>query len=68
MKTPKIPKQPTPPAAPPPPPTVDEAARNSEEADKLRRRKGRLATIFAGRSESAGAAPQQVATKSLTGQ
>lgn len=64
MKTPKVPKQPTPPPAPPPPPTIDEAARDSEEADKLRRRKGRLATIFAGMK--GGGAP--VSQKSLTGQ
>lgn len=66
MKSPKIPKQPAPPAAPPPPPTVDQAAQNSEEADKLRRRKGRLATIFAGRQAQSGPAP--AATKTLTGQ
>lgn len=64
MKAPKIPKSPTPPPAPPPPPTIDEAARQSEESDKLRRRKGRLATIFAG--QRGGATP--VAQKSLTGQ
>lgn len=64
MKSPKVPKQPTPAPPPPPPPTVDEAARSSEEADKLRRRRGRLASIFAGRQ--GGAAP--VAQKSLTGQ
>lgn len=60
---PKIPKQ----EAPPPPPTVDEAVRSSEEADKLRRRRGRLATVFAGRMQGGGMAPQ-VATKQLTGQ
>lgn len=64
MKTPKIPKAPAPPPAPPPPPTIDEAARESEEADKLRRRKGRLASVFAGRQ--GGAAP--VSQKSLTGE
>lgn len=64
MKTPKIPKSPAPPPAPPPPPTVDQAARDSEEADKLRRRKGRLATIFAGMQ--GGATP--TSQKSLTGQ
>lgn len=65
MKSPKIPKQPTPPPPPPPPPTIDEAARSSEEADRLRRRKGRLATIFAGQ-KGGGAAP--VSTSTLTGQ
>lgn len=67
MKSPKIPKSPTPPPAPPPPPTIDQAARDSEEADKLRRRKGRLATVFAGRrADQGGATP--TATKALTGQ
>lgn len=59
---PKVPKV----EAPPPPPTVDEAVRSSEEADKLRRRRGRLATVFAGRMQGGGAAP--VASKQLTGQ
>lgn len=65
MKTPKAPKQPTPPPAAPPPPTVDEAARNAEEADRMRRRKGRLATIFAGALKKTGT---EVSQKSLTGQ
>lgn len=60
---PKVPKV----EAPPPPPTVDEAVRSSEEADKLRRRRGRLASIYAGRMQGGGAAPM-VATKQLTGQ
>jgi hypothetical protein len=59
-KTPKI-------EAAPPPPTVDDAVRSSEEADKLRRRRGRLASIFAGRTPGGGMAPN-VATKQLTGQ
>ena len=62
MKTPKVPKQQTPQPAPPPP-TIDEAQRNADEADKLRRRKGRLATVFAGQRGGATA----VATKTLTG-
>lgn len=68
MKAPKMPKAPTPPAPPPPPPTIDEAARNSEEADKLRRRRGRLATIFAGRRGMAGGGTATVSNKTLTGQ
>jgi hypothetical protein len=64
MKAPKQPKAPTPPPAPPPPPTIDEAVSRSEESDKLRRRRGRLATIFAG--QRGGAAPVQ--QKTLTGQ
>lgn len=59
-KTPKI-------EAAPPPPTVDDAVRSSEEADKLRRRRGRLASIYAGRMQGGGMAPN-VATKQLTGQ
>jgi hypothetical protein len=47
MRTPKMPKQPAAPAAPPPPPTIDEAARNSEQADIARRRRGRLANRYA---------------------
>jgi len=65
MKTPKAPKAPPPPEAPPPPPTIDEAAQKSEESDRLRRRKGRLATIFAGKVKQA---PTQVAQKTLTGE
>lgn len=65
MKTPKVPKAPTPPPAPPPPPTTDDAARESEESDRLRRRKGRMATIFAGQ-RGGGATP--VSTNALTGQ
>jgi hypothetical protein len=60
---PKVPKV----EAPPPPPTVDEAVRSSEEADKLRRRRGRLATVYAGRMAGGGMAPA-VAAKQLTGQ
>lgn len=67
MKSPKIPAQPTPPPPPAPPPTIDEAARSADEADKLRRRKGRLATVFAGRQPDGGG-QVQVGTKSLTGQ
>lgn len=65
MKAPKPPKVVIP-APPPPPPTIDEAARDAEEADKLRRRKGRLATIFAGKMKNL-AAPQTT-QKTLTGQ
>ena len=65
MKAPKIPKAPAPPAPPPPPPTIDEAARASEEADKLRRRKGRLATLFAG---ATGGGTKPLIGKTLTGQ
>lgn len=62
-----MPKAPAPPPAPPPPPTIDAAAMASEEADKLRRRKGRLATIFAGK-RGADLAPVQTQQATLTGQ
>ena len=68
MKAPKIPKAPAPPAAPPPPPTIDAAARAAEDADKLRRRKGRLATIFAGVRQRVNGASVETVKKTLTGQ
>jgi hypothetical protein len=39
------------PIEPPSPPTVDEAARSRDLADVGRRRRGRLANIFAGKSD-----------------
>lgn len=63
MKTPKIPKQ-SAPAPPPPPPSIDEAAKNAEEADRLRRRKGRLAGVLSNRMR----AERTAGGKSLTGQ
>lgn len=66
MKTPKIPKQQTP-APAPPPPTIDQAQVNADQADRLRRRRGRLATIFAGKRTGGGAAPT-AAPSTLTGQ
>jgi hypothetical protein len=39
---------PTPPPAPKAPPTIDEAAQDSVNADELRRRKGRQATMVTG--------------------
>lgn len=62
MRSPKIPKQPTPQPTPPPP-TIDEAARNAEENDRARRRRGRLANIIA-----RGGGNATVAQKTLTGQ
>lgn len=53
--------QPTPAA-----PTLDDAARNRDELDRIRRRRGVLANVFAGSSESAAAAT--VGTKALLGQ
>lgn len=45
---PKAPKMPPPPAPPPPPPTMDETMTAQTEADRLRARRGRAATILAG--------------------
>lgn len=60
MHTPKIPKPPPP---PPPAPQVDEAAKNDELVKKFGRRRGRLATMYAG----AGAAAPSVAMRSALG-
>ena len=53
MKTPRMPKQ-QPVAPAPPPPTIDEAAQNTEAADRARRRRGRLANVFASRMGGGG--------------
>jgi hypothetical protein len=64
FKAPKPPKMPTI-TPPPPPPTID-AAQEAADADfRRRRRKGRGAYVFAGRT--GGAAPT-VATKTMVGQ
>lgn len=47
-------------------PTIDEAAANVESSDKLRRRRGRLATIATSRTGDMTA--YSVGTKKLTGQ
>jgi hypothetical protein len=52
---PKVPAMPPPPE-PVPVPTVDEAAQNSEAADKVRRRKGAAATVL---TAAASLAPAQ---------
>lgn len=49
----------------PGPPTVDEAARNTEMLDRVRRRKGVLANIFGGSNPDA--ASPAVGTKTLLG-
>lgn len=59
------PKTPTPEPAPPPPPTINEATASAENADKLKRRRGRLATLYAGRSP---ALSPPAAGKTMTGQ
>ena len=56
-KTPKIPE-------PVPPPTIDQASVNSEQADRLRQRRGRLSTLLSPDMSEAGA---PVAQKSLLG-
>lgn len=64
MSSPKVVK-PAPVKLPDPPPTVDTAAQNAEANDKLRRRKGRAAYVFGGKTGVMQATP--VATKTLTG-
>lgn len=61
---PKIPAAPTP-VAPPPAPTIDVAAQAAEDANRLRRRRGRASYIFGGK---AAPAPVMTGTKTLTGQ
>lgn len=63
MNRPKPPKV-EPVKLPDPPPTVDQAQKNAEEQDRLRRRKGRAAYIFGG----ASATQAPVGQKNLTGQ
>lgn len=46
-------------------PTVDQAAANESTANRLRQRRGVLATMFGG---TGGGTPSSVGTKSLTGQ
>lgn len=63
FKMPKAPKQ-QPMPTETPTPTVDQAAQRAEEANRLRRRKGRQQFMV---SRQGGVAPT-VATKTLTGQ
>lgn len=65
MSSPKVVK-PAPVKLPDPPPTIDQAAQNAEANDKLRRRKGRAAYVFGGKTSGAMQATP-VATKTLTG-
>lgn len=60
----KAPKMPVP-VVPPPAPSIDEASASRDAGDRASRRKGKAATIFAGRS--AGAPSAASATKTLTG-
>lgn len=53
------------PEAPPRAPTIDDAARTQGEQDRMRRRRGRAATILTGAS---GAGLPNTATKTLLGQ
>lgn len=57
--------QPKQPAAPeiPSPPTTDDALKNQQESDRIRKRRGVLANIFAG----SNAAAPTVGTKTLLG-
>ena len=60
---PKMPKMPEP-KEPTPPPSIDEAKANADQANRLRKRKGRKDYIFAGRNDGAS----NVGTKKLTGE
>lgn len=68
--SPSTPPPPAPPAAPPPPPSVDEAKMQRMQADELRRRQGRAATVLSqpkGMLQQNGQQPM-TATKRLTGE
>lgn len=56
---PKLPK-------PPQTPTIDEAAQQTQESDRIRRRRGVLANLYGG--TASGASSPTVATKQLLGQ
>jgi hypothetical protein len=61
---PDVPQLPAP-AAPPPPPTIEDASlKGQQDADMLKKRRGRAATILTGQD---GAAAPNVATKALLG-
>lgn len=64
MKTPKAPKQ-EPIKMPDPPPQVDQAAKNAEDNDRLRRRRRNASYVFGGRADTG---PINSASKSLLGQ
>jgi hypothetical protein len=61
---PKMPEPPPPPAPPPAPPGMDEARQARMQADELRRRRGRAATVL---SEEGTLAPQ-TGTRKLLGE
>lgn len=64
---PKAPKPPAPPAPPPPTPTVDDAYMSSEAEDKLRRRRGRAATVLSETTQGELATPATTAATTLLG-
>ena len=67
--SPKTPEPPPPPAAPPPPPGVDEAKQSRMQADELRRRQGRAASILTKQQGMlASAETPKVGTKKLLGE
>jgi len=67
--SPKTPEPPPPPAAPPPPPGVDEAKASRMQADELRRRQGRAATVLTQKEGMlASAETPKVGTKKLLGE
>jgi len=61
----KAPPPPAPPAPPPPPPSVDEARESRMQADELRRRQGRAATILTQGGE--GMLAEESQTQATTG-
>lgn len=66
FKTPK-PQTITPPAPLPPPVIEDTQARAQQDAEALRRRKGRASTVLSGKQDLGGANAPQIATKQLLG-
>ena len=60
----KAPAPPAPPAPPPPPPSVDQARESRMQADELRRRQGRAATIL---TEGKGMLAEGSQTSATTG-
>lgn len=60
----KAPAPPAPPAPPPPPPSVDQARESRMQADELRRRQGRAATIL---TEGKGMLAEGSQTQATTG-
>jgi hypothetical protein len=63
----KAPPPPPPPAAPPPPPSVDQAKASKMQADEMRRRQGRAATVLSTEQGMLAEKPQ-TGTRKLLGE